>query len=207
MYSVRRWMLVAVLAVPAGIMGIPSSASAQCCCGHGSGSSMSSLAPLMMMQMQMQMQQQQFALQLQQLQSSKLQAVVQQMQGKDEEALKFALTDQVPEQRWAAIQIVGSRKLPMQKELIERLTDPSVDVRQAARWALIQLAATQLNATQGSMSMKMKSAKTCRGVDFGPAPQANRSAQVAAAKKWREWWARQPKADESSAARTSPGLK
>ena len=177
MHRLRGWMFVAGLAVPAGIFWIPSSATAQCC-HQGSGSTMNSLVPLLMMQMQMQ--QQQSMLQMQQLQSSKIQALVQQMAGKDGDALKAALTGPVPELRWAAIQVVGSRKLPLQAELIERLSDPHGDVRQAARWALIQLSATQPNATQAG---KAKSAKPARGVDFGPAPQASRSAQAAAAKK------------------------
>jgi hypothetical protein len=133
-----------------------------------------------MMQMMMRMQQ----MHMQQMQASRLDALVQGVTNKDEEGVKAALEDERPEVRWAAALAVGKRSLPLQEALIARLTDGSPEVRQAARASLIRL------STEAQKSATMQnSQKSMRKVDFGPSPQASRSTQLAAAKKWAEWWA------------------
>jgi hypothetical protein len=82
--------------------------------------------------------------------------------------LEKKLTDTQPLVRLAAVQVIGSRRLHLEAELIERLSDPSPPVREAAHQALIRLS---------------------RGCDFGPPtgvaapPEHWRRAAVA----WRNW--------------------
>jgi HEAT repeat protein len=52
------------------------------------------------------------------------------------------LTDPDPVVRWAAVQIISRKRIPAEKELIERLSDPNVEVRDAAHKALVRLGRT-----------------------------------------------------------------
>jgi hypothetical protein len=63
-------------------------------------------------------------LQAQQSQQANLQRLVQELTNQDENSLKAVLSEATPERRWAAIQVIANRKLPLQDELIEKLTDP-----------------------------------------------------------------------------------
>ena len=151
---------------------------------------------MQMMQMQMQvMQAQSQQMQMQKLVNSKMVDLMQQMSNKDSSELKISLEDPQPEIRWAAARTIGMKRLPLQEALIEHVTDPSGEVRQAARGALIQLSSAPASGT--AKSPKSKS------VDFGPAPSASRSAQATAARKWSDWWAKQAPSQDSSADRTS----
>jgi hypothetical protein len=85
-------------------------------------------------------------------------------------ALKDKMKDSDLETRWMAIQVVGTKRLPFQNELIERLNDRSYAVRQATRKALIRIS---------------------RGNDFGPGPKATKAENVKAISKWKTWWSLQ----------------
>jgi hypothetical protein len=85
-------------------------------------------------------------------------------------ALKDKMKASDLETRWMAIQVVGTKRLPFQQELIARLSDRSYAVRQAARKALIRIS---------------------RGNDFGPGPKAKERETAAAIHKWETWWSLQ----------------
>jgi hypothetical protein len=74
------------------------------------------------------------------------------------------------ETRWMAIQVIGTKRLPLQPELIARLSDRSYAVRQAARKALIRIS---------------------RGNHFGPGPKATKAETEKAIRKWQNWWSLQ----------------
>src|SRR5207245_6217599 len=65
----------------------------------------------------------------------------------DETAVKEKLRAADPLMRWVAIQLVGKKWMPLEKDLIGLLADPMPGVRDAARQALVRLS---------------------RGSDFGP---------------------------------------
>jgi transglutaminase-like putative cysteine protease len=81
-----------------------------------------------------------------------------------------------------AIQAVGKKRVPAEKECIALLASPIPTVRQAARQTLIRLG---------------------RGVDFGPEPTATPLQIAQAAKSWSNWAAIQtPEPAEAVAAKT-----
>jgi hypothetical protein len=208
---VRAQTLASLVALSASlaVLSLPAAAAAQCC-GGGRGSStgmgpgpgglltqmQQQMMQMQVMQMQMQMMQAQSQqMQMQQLVNSKLVDLMQQMSNKDSGELKIALEDSQAETRWAAARTIGLKRLPLQDALIEHITDPSGEVRQAARGALIQLSSPPASGTA-------KSAKS-KSVDFGPSPSASRSAQATAARKWSDWWAKQAPSQDSSTDRSS----
>ncbi|MCI0465293.1 MAG: hypothetical protein L0Z62_50875 [Gemmataceae bacterium] len=82
------------------------------------------------------------------------------------EGIADKLQDEQPAVRWLAALVAHRKRMPLEKELIERLTDSQVQVREAARQALVKLS---------------------RGNDFGPTAKAT-AAQVAQAQQaWRHW--------------------
>jgi len=85
-------------------------------------------------------------------------------------ALKEKLKDDSAEVRAAAARVVGSKKLRFGDELIALLSDENVDVREAARAALVKLSG---------------------GTDFGPDVEANAAQRAEAVKKWKAWWKKQ----------------
>jgi HEAT repeat protein len=87
--------------------------------------------------------------------------------------LRDRLHDKSPLVRSLAVQVVGTRKMPMMEEMIERLEDPSLAVRQGARAALIRLT---------------------RGTDFGPSLDAGKAGAARAVEKWTGWLALQREA-------------
>jgi hypothetical protein len=78
------------------------------------------------------------------------------------------MTDPNLETRWMAIEVMGTRWLPFQKELIAQLSDTNQAIRQAARKALVRLS---------------------RGNDFGPDPKATTTERARAVRRWEQWWA------------------
>jgi hypothetical protein len=84
--------------------------------------------------------------------------------------MKEKLKDPQPLTRWAAAMIAGRKRLHLEAELIERLSDPSPQVREAARQALIRLS---------------------RGNDFGPLPNATAKQIAQSVQAWRQWLALQ----------------
>jgi hypothetical protein len=85
-------------------------------------------------------------------------------------AIKEKLKDDRAEVRAAAARVVGIKRLHHEAELIELVGGGDEEVRQAARQALFQLSG---------------------GSDFGPEPDADVAARAAAARKWRDWLAKQ----------------
>ncbi len=96
--------------------------------------------------------------------------LVREMWPEDADELKQRLADEQPVVRLVAVQVITQRRLPLEKELIELLTDSSVEVREAARQGLVRLS---------------------RGCDFGPSSQATAAQRMQAATAWRRWLALQ----------------
>jgi hypothetical protein len=90
----------------------------------------------------------------------------------DEAFLKKQLVDDQKQVRLAAVKAVSKKNLRLGSELIERLKDDDVDVRLAAKAALVKLA---------------------KGMDYGPAPDAPKAERDEALEQWRAWWTKQAK--------------
>jgi HEAT repeat protein len=94
------------------------------------------------------------------------------------------LRDPNPLVRWSAVNIIHSKKIRAEIELIGLLRDPSREVREAAHAALIRLS---------------------RGTDFGPRPQDPTNKTDIAIRRWQEWLAvQQPIAVASPGNHESP---
>ncbi len=113
----------------------------------------------------------------------------------NENELRNALLAASPEQRFAAAYVVGERRLSMQKELFERLTDNSDAVRQAGRRSLVILAFLALNPEEakridspapGQRATPLSQLKQPK--DLGPLPGASRAVQVQCKQRWMDWW-------------------
>jgi HEAT repeat protein len=160
------------------------STHAQCHRGGGSHPQMSQGFPMwQMMQQQMLTQQQQ----QQMLQTAKLERQMLELAKEGPEALKTALKSNNPQMRLIAVLTVGKHGPALPNELIDRLTDDDASVRQAARRGLISLS-----------TMRKGQPNKGRGVDFGPAATANRTAQQTAARRWHTWFERQQKSEETA---------
>lgn len=88
------------------------------------------------------------------------------------EALKERLKDTHAVVRSTAARIAGNKRPPLGAELIDLLSDDEAEVRQAAHQSLLRLN---------------------RGVDLGPADDADSTERSASIRKWRDWWAKQGK--------------
>jgi len=86
------------------------------------------------------------------------------------EVLQQRLHDDNATIRWIATQVVGTKRIRLESDLIERLSDANLEVREAARQALVRIG---------------------RGTDFGPALQATPTQRAQAVEKWRSWLALQ----------------
>jgi hypothetical protein len=156
----------------------------QCCCCPGTSMQMSMMNGLLV-QRQL-MTQQLLSQQLQQ--SATLRSLLLRMSTADTEELKKTMKQDQAELRWAAAWTVGNRELPLQNELIALLSDRDPLVRQAARQSLVRLSAAVTARRGGKAGSR---ARTVRGVDFGPAANANPAARARAASRWRDWWNKQ----------------
>jgi hypothetical protein len=83
--------------------------------------------------------------------------------------LQEKLKDSRSEVRRAAAQVIATKEPRLAGSLIDLLLGDEAAVRQTAHQALVRFN---------------------RGVDLGPAPNAGKSEQEAAVKRWRDWWAR-----------------
>lgn len=83
--------------------------------------------------------------------------------------LKEKLKDDRAEVRAAAARVAASKKLPLEKELIDLLTDDEANVRRQAHQALVTLHP---------------------GTDFGPTDAAAEKERKEAQQKWRSWLAK-----------------
>jgi len=138
--------------------------------------------------------------------------LVREMSNKPEDELKAALKDTKSENRVAAAWAVSDKKLPLQKELIEMLTDKDADVRMSARRSLIVLSFNILNpdweAQQAALAAGKKPPKPVKdpkSVDYGPERDAGKSGQVSAQKKWTQWFTKH--GDKAETPPMSPGSK
>lgn len=87
-----------------------------------------------------------------------------------------------PLERLIAIQVVGRRRLPLEKDLIQVLRDPDKLIRQTAHDALVRIS---------------------RGTDFGPSPGVSRRGLGRAVEKWQHWLDLQ---ERSKPLRSDPSL-
>lgn len=76
------------------------------------------------------------------------------------------LRDGTPLERLIALQVIGRRRLPLHKELIDVLRDPDKMIRQTAHDALVRIS---------------------RGTDLGPSAGASKRGLGRAVEKWRHW--------------------
>jgi hypothetical protein len=178
-----RWQTPLIASALCAILASgPSVNVAQAQCNHGGGGPRSSQGLLQQQQQLLMLQQQQQLLMLQQvqrqqlMQTAKLDREMGDLVKQGPEALKNALQDPKPEKRLLAAIAVGKHGVPLSDDLVELLTDDNGLVRQAARHSLVSLS-----------TMRDGKSTARRSVDFGPAPDANRVAQKAAARKWRAW--------------------
>jgi hypothetical protein len=88
--------------------------------------------------------------------------------GQDVDILRKKLHDPQPAVRSLAMHLIAARRLPLEADLIDLLTDPGT--RSTAHDALVRLA---------------------RGADFGPIPGASRRSVDRSIEKWRQWLALQ----------------
>ncbi len=88
------------------------------------------------------------------------------------DAVKKRLADENSAVRAAAAKVAGLKSYRMQNQLMDLLTDDDLDVRQAARQALVQLS---------------------KGQDFGPARDATAEAVSEARRQWQACWDKQKK--------------
>ncbi len=203
-----RWqfpLVVSLLGI--AFAGGPYANRARAQCRHGGGAN-SQQTPGLMQQQLMQQQLMQQRMLMQQIQRQQLMQTVQldrqmrEMVRQGPEAIKDALHGSSAEKRALAALVVGKYGPALTDDLIQLLTDDQAFVRQAARRGLVQL-----NTSTVTRDGKPVSG---RSVDFGPAPQANRAAQKAAARKWSLWFERQQtrlaktKAASPPAAATPP---
>lgn len=139
-------------------------------------------AQQLMMQQQLVLQQIQQAQQQQQLlQTARLNRKIGELVKQGPEAIKGTLKDAQAEMRFIGAVAAGKIGPGLEKELIERLTDDSAAVRQAARRSLV------------SLSNKLDGKPSGRRVDFGPLANATATAQKSAALKWTTWLDQQQK--------------
>jgi HEAT repeat protein len=96
----------------------------------------------------------------------RLERLLQDLSAEPDEGLTKRMKDDNPDIRMLAAQLIGYKRLHRETELIERLNDRDVEVRQAARQALVRLA---------------------RGTDFGPVHGASKADRLRAMEKWRTW--------------------
>lgn len=89
------------------------------------------------------------------------------------------LREGTPLERFLAIQVIGRRRLPLEKDLIETLRDPDKMIRQAAHDALVRI---------------------CRGTDFGPTAGVSKRGVGRAVEQWRHWLALQQSVSPPSLA-------
>jgi hypothetical protein len=99
-----------------------------------------------------------------------VEAVVLDMWKATKKELVEKLRDPNPLIRWFAVDILSRRQIHVEKELIALLNDPFVQVRNAAREALVRLG---------------------RGTDFGPSAKASKAEIKQAVARWTEWLAMQ----------------
>lgn len=191
--SWRRQSPLLLAALGAILVVGPAANVARAQCSHGGGFGprgggfnpglMQGLIAQQLMQQQLlqQVQQQQLLQQVrQQQQLEQMTRISRQMSDLAKEgpqAINTALKSPNPEARLIAVLTINKHGPALMDELIERLTDDNARVRQAARRGLVKLSTVR----DGKRNQ-------ARGVDFGPAANANRKAQEAAARKWQTWF-------------------
>jgi hypothetical protein len=186
----RSRMLLGVTA-PALLLALAPNSWSQGCCGGG-------MNPVMLQRMQFQLMQQQYFLQQQTSSTVNFKNAINQLATQSDSSVREAMKDDEVLTRLSAAYVAGEKRLPLQADLITLLTDKNDTVRQVARLSLIKLSLTapppqavkkSTQATRKPIQTTKKGTQTaCRGMDFGPLPNANRADQVKAARQWQQWW-------------------
>lgn len=104
------------------------------------------------------------------LQQRELLDIAEKMSKEEPNLLRKQLRKGLPVVRFIAIQVISSRRLPVEKDLIEVLKDPDPTIREAAREALAHI---------------------CRSTDFGPLPGFSQRGIARSVEKWQHWLALQ----------------
>jgi HEAT repeat protein len=117
-------------------------------------------------------------------QSSSLTLFLKKLSTAKPELLQVHVAHKDPLVRLLVISAISRRRLPLEKELIERLDDPVPIVREAAHRTLIRLA---------------------RGTDFGPVQKASRKGIARSIDKWTHWHALQQSELAKSVALAAAG--
>ena len=98
------------------------------------------------------------------------------------------------EYRFAAAYVIGEKKVPLPKTLIQTLTDKNLDVQQVARRSLILLAcyATMKQpdeTTAGQKAAEREIEKQVKSLlKLGPPSTTSKQSIANASRKWTEWW-------------------
>jgi HEAT repeat protein len=119
-------------------------------------------------------------------QSSSLNLFLKKLSTAKPELLQIHVGHKDPLVRLLVISAISRRRVPLEKELIERLDDPVRIVREAAHRALIRIA---------------------RGTDFGPVQKASRKGIARSIDKWNRWHALQQSELAKSASLAAAGKK
>ena len=97
----------------------------------------------------------------------KLIRILTELHSQTRDQLKESLVHERPEVRFLTSQVIAAKRVHLESDLIDRLTDKVPDVGQAARSALFQLSG---------------------GKDYGPEPKADAEERQQSVSKWRAWW-------------------
>lgn len=112
-----------------------------------------------------------------------LELLLREIAGDDEDTLAQKMADLNPFTRLLAAQTAGTRRLHLEANLIQRLDDPELRVREAAHQALVRIS---------------------RGADFGPAVKSGPKQWARAIDDWQTWLALQESAATAALAELDP---
>jgi hypothetical protein len=112
-------------------------------------------------------------------------ALVKQFSKYNEEQLKAQLKSKKAEVRFAAAYVVGENKVPLPHELIDLLSDSSVEVQQVSRRSLVLLACRATGPRKPCAELRSQVRTLLK---LGPEPTASKKLVTRAADKWHAWW-------------------
>jgi hypothetical protein len=103
----------------------------------------------------------------------------------NEQQIKSLLKNDKADVRFAAAYVVGEKKVPLPREMIELLSDSSTAVQQASRRSLILLAC---QATGPKKPCDQLTRQVNSLIKYGPEPTTKKSLITRAVNKWNAWW-------------------
>jgi hypothetical protein len=112
-------------------------------------------------------------------------SLIQQYSKYNEQQIKGLLKNSNVEIRFAAAYVVGEKKAPLPRELIELLNDSNASVQQASRRSLILLAC---HATGPKKPCDQLTRQVNSLLKFGPEPTTKQKLIGKAVDKWTAWW-------------------